>query len=98
MYTLKLVYNKFNKILIKAKKHYKSYEISRSDELWIKKIMDSGTFKDKVSALSIYIRDNPKFSLKTLENLILMCNNKSKRESLTAINAVKDIFNEVLIN
>jgi hypothetical protein len=39
-----------------------------------------------------------KFSLKTLENLILMCNNKSKRESLTAINAVKDIFNEVLIN
>jgi len=36
----------------------------------MKKIMDSGTFKDKVSALCIYIRDNSKFSIKTVENLI----------------------------
>jgi len=57
--------------------------------------MNTGTFKDRISSLCIYIRDNPKFSLQTLDNLVEMCNNPSKRESLTAINAVKDIFIEV---
>jgi hypothetical protein len=36
----------------------------------MKRILKSGTYKDKISALSIYIRDNPKFSLKTLDNLL----------------------------
>lgn len=57
--------------------------------------MNEGTFRDKVSSLSIYIRDNPKFSLQTIQNLIEMCTNSSKREALTALNAVKDIFIEV---
>jgi ribosome biogenesis protein MAK21 len=59
------------------------------------RILSSGTFKDKISALSIYIRDNPRYSLKTMENLVSMCENQSKRENLTAINANKDIFIEV---
>jgi ribosome biogenesis protein MAK21 len=59
------------------------------------RILSSGTFKDKISALSIYIRDNPRYSMKTVENLVGMCENQSKRENLIAINANKDIFIEV---
>lgn len=32
--------------------------------------MTSGTLKDKISALSIYTRDNPKYTLTTVENLL----------------------------
>ncbi len=35
----------------------------------MKKLMTGGTLKDKISALSIYIRDNPKHTLPSLENL-----------------------------
>jgi hypothetical protein len=36
----------------------------------MKRILKTGTYKDKVSALSIYIRDNPKYSLKTIDSLL----------------------------
>jgi len=31
------------------------YNMSKQDKEWMKRIIRSGTFKDKVSALSIYI-------------------------------------------
>lgn len=33
--------------------------MSRGDEQWMRKLMLKGTLKDKISALIIYIRDNP---------------------------------------
>lgn len=36
----------------------------------MKKIMTEGTLKDKISALSIYIKDNPKTTLPAIENLM----------------------------
>lgn len=36
----------------------------------MKKIMLEGTLKDKISALSIYIKDNPKYTLISIENLL----------------------------
>lgn len=36
--------------------------------------MLSGTLKDKISALSLYIRDNPKTTLVSLENLLNLVN------------------------
>jgi hypothetical protein len=38
----------------------------------MKKIMDSGTHADKISALSINVRDNPKLSLGSLAQLLMM--------------------------
>lgn len=36
----------------------------------MKKILSSGTLKDKISALCIYIRDNPKSTLESVENML----------------------------
>ena len=44
----------------------KKYNMSHSDKQWMKKIMSGGTFKDKVSALSIYIQETPIYTLSTL--------------------------------
>ena len=46
------------------------YNISKSDQLWMKKILSSGTMKDKISGLSIYIQDNPKTTLDFVQNLL----------------------------
>lgn len=40
----------------------------------MKKIMSEGTLKDKISALSIYIRDNPKSTLAAIENMMRFVN------------------------
>ena len=61
----------------------------------MKRIMKSGTFKDKVSALSIYIQDNPRYSLKTLESLVDMCSQRGKKDQLVVFMALKDIFEKV---
>jgi hypothetical protein len=61
----------------------------------MKRIMKSGTFKDKVSALSIYIQDNPRHTLKTLTNMIEMCSQKGKKDTITVFLALKDLFSKV---
>jgi len=38
----------------------------------MKKMLSKGTYKDKISTLCIYARDNAKYSLKTVENLLEM--------------------------
>ena len=58
------------------------YNLSKKDKEWMKRIMRSGTFKDKISALSIYIQDNPEFTLTTLQNLQKMMENRNKKDSL----------------
>lgn len=40
--------------------------------------MSDGTLKDKISAISIYIRDNPKSTLPAIENLMTFVNRLSK--------------------
>jgi len=44
----------------------------------MKKIMTEGTLKDKISALSIYIRDNPKATLQAIENMMKFVRTKSR--------------------
>jgi len=49
-----------------SKNKLAKYNLSKQDKEWMKRIMRSGTFKDKISALSIYIQDNPDFTITTL--------------------------------
>lgn len=44
----------------------------KQDESWMKKMLSKGTYKDRISTLCIYARDNAKYSLKTVENLLEM--------------------------
>ena len=54
--------------------------------------MTSGTLKDKISALSIFTRDNPKYTLTTVENLLKSCASNNRKDSLNAIIALKELF------
>ena len=63
----------------------------------MKRILKTGTYKDKVSALSIYIRDNPKYSLKTIDSLLQLCVKNSRKNQMVAIDALKDVFVDVLL-
>jgi len=46
----------------------------------MKKIMDSGTLADKVSALAIRIRDHPKFPIDSLVKLLAIVRKYKKKQ------------------
>ena len=68
----------------KAKKLYENfsndYDLDKidlnlkanKDKKWTKDILTTGTFEDKISSLVLYIKKNPKYTLKYLEILTKM--------------------------
>jgi len=88
----------------KAKKIYEERERqilerkgNRGDMMLMKKIMDSGTLADKVSALAIRIRDHPKFPIDSLVKLLAITKTESRRKNLLALDSLKELFLEVLL-
>ncbi len=59
-----------NSFFLQREKQFVEKKGSRGDLQLMKKIMDSGTLADKVSALSIRIRDHPKFPIDSLVRLL----------------------------
>ena len=51
------------------------------EKRWTHDILQKGTFDDKISALLLYIRENPKMTLKYLEILIKLSENKNRRKN-----------------
>ena len=47
----------------------------------MKKLMLTGTLKDKISALCIHAKDNAQHSIKTLENLMKIVNKKKNKKN-----------------
>ena len=71
---------------------------SKSEDFTImKKILKSGTFADKVSALTIEIRDRPKLSLEYITPLIQMTSTKNRKQATLALNALFEVFTEILL-
>jgi len=58
----------------------KKMELSRNDKEWMKRMMRSGTFRDKVSALSIYIQENPKYTISTMKKMLEMSEKKGSKD------------------
>ena len=94
----------------KAKKLYedfsKDYDLDKidltlkanKDKKWTKDILTTGTFEDKISSLVLYIKNNPKYTLKYLEILTKMLEDKNRRKQSSIILALKDIYLENLLN
>ncbi|KRX05960.1 hypothetical protein PPERSA_01038 [Pseudocohnilembus persalinus] len=81
----------------KAREVLQKYKLAKKDEQWLKKIMTEGTMKDKISAIQIYVRDNPTYTLTSLENLLSICESKNKKEASNAFIALKNLFITVLL-
>jgi len=93
----------------KAKNIYEtktsSYDLDKIDftqkvnkeKRWTHDILQKGTFDDKISALLLYIRENPKMTLKYLELLIKLSENKNRRKNDIIITGLKDLFLESIL-
>ena len=67
------------------------------EKKWTHDILQKGTFSDKISALLLYIRDNPKMTLKYLDILIRLSENKNRRKNDAIILGLKDLFLESIL-
>jgi len=52
----------------------------------MKKLINEGTTKDKVSAMSVYIKDNPRYTIHLIDEILTICQSHNKKNSLSAIN------------
>ncbi|CAI5740507.1 unnamed protein product [Hyaloperonospora brassicae] len=71
--------------------HKKSCKLS-SDDKYLATMMKSGTLSDRVAALTLTSQASPLHSLLRLSQLITMASKKARRESLMAIDSLKDLF------
>ncbi|CAI5706247.1 hypothetical protein KXD40_009738 [Peronospora effusa] len=63
-----------------------------SDDKYLATMMKAGTLSDRVAALTLTSQASPLHSLLRLGQLITMASKKSRRESLMAIDSLKDLF------
>ncbi|EGZ18985.1 hypothetical protein PHYSODRAFT_351404 [Phytophthora sojae] len=70
---------------------HKSGKMS-SDDKYLATMMKSGTLSDRVAALTLTSQGSPLHSLLRIGQLITMASKKARRESLMAVDSLKDLF------
>lgn len=63
-----------------------------SDQKWLNNVIQSGTWSDRVAALSLRIQESPFHNLRALDILIEMGSKKDPRVALMAIEALRDLL------
>lgn len=63
-----------------------------SDDKYLATMMKSGTLADRVAALTLTVQASPFHGLSRLSQLITMASKKARRESLMAVDSLKDLF------
>ncbi|KAI9694311.1 MAG: hypothetical protein M1820_009035 [Bogoriella megaspora] len=72
---------------------YKSTQkSSSSSHKFLSTIMSSGTWEDKVSALTLLVQESPVHNIKAFENLLGLAKKRSRNQALLAIQAIKDLL------
>ena len=71
----------------------KSKKESKVDHNFIQNILKSGTLSDKISALTMLVQDSPIHNYLVLKDeLFSMVNKTKRRETLQAVESIKDLF------
>lgn len=63
-----------------------------SDDKYLATMIKSGTLSDRVASLTLTVQASPFHSLPRLGQLIAMANKKARRESIMAVESLKDLF------
>lgn len=63
-----------------------------SDDKYLATMIKSGTLSDRVASLTLTVQSSPFHSIARLGQLIAMANKKARRESLMAVESLKDLF------
>lgn len=67
-------------------------QLSTSSHHFLSTIMSSGTFSDKVSALTLVIQESPVHTMKSFESLLALARKRSRSQAVTALGALKDLL------
>ena len=63
-----------------------------SEHEYYKTFMSSGTLSDKISALTLLIRESPLHNMQALESLLDLAKKSSRSQAIQALEALKDLF------
>ncbi|XP_077284267.1 nucleolar complex protein 1 isoform X2 [Arctopsyche grandis] len=63
-----------------------------SDQKWARSLLSKGAMADRVAAATVLIQDNPTFHLNALRNLVSMVKPAKKKDSLTVIETLSELF------
>ena len=69
-----------------------SQNSASSSHKFLATIMSSGTWEDKVSALTLLVQESPLHNTKAFENLLGLASKKSRNQALLAVQAIKDLL------
>lgn len=89
--------NLYEKSRILYEKAAKDWDIEgnkgkSNDFRWISKMLEKGTFEDKVNALASHVKQNPKKSLKYLDMISYHLSNKNPRHFMFCIDVLKELY------
>ncbi|EDO31525.1 predicted protein, partial [Nematostella vectensis] len=68
-----------------------------SDGEWLRTVVSSGTLGDKIAALTLQVQESPVHQVKALDLLLAMTKKKGRRESVMAIDTLKDLWLQDLL-
>ncbi|KAJ7365571.1 hypothetical protein OS493_005686 [Desmophyllum pertusum] len=68
-----------------------------SDSQWLRSVVSSGTLNDKVAALTVQVQESAIHRLKILDMLIGMAKKKGRRESIIAVDMLKELWMTLLL-
>ncbi|RCI00884.1 hypothetical protein CU098_003617, partial [Rhizopus stolonifer] len=66
--------------------------LTSSNRSFMSNIITSGTLNDKVSALTLMLRESPIHGIKTLDMLMAMGRKKGRNEAVMAVTSLKDLL------
>lgn len=64
----------------------------KTDQKWLNSVIQTGTWSDRVAALTLRIQESPFHNLKTLDILIEMASKKDPRVATMALEALRDLL------
>lgn len=79
-----------------AKDLWTAYRLEKASKSFTKSVLKNGTFSDRIAALTLLVSEDPVKNFDHLMQLITISKKKSHRESIVAINALKDLFTGIL--
>jgi ribosome biogenesis protein MAK21 len=86
------VLNKVKEVYDAEVQWYQRRNGDKSDNKWIRDVIQAGTLSDKVAALAMQVQEAAFYNLEALDLLAEMCRKKEQRVSQLALEATKDLL------
>lgn len=71
-------------------------KLQNRDQSWLRSIAAGGTMGDRLAAMMLRVQESPIHRLKELQQLLGIAQKKSKRESLLAIDTLRELWLSLL--